>query len=455
MDGSGSSFLNHYGPFKTFPHVSLKDAYDNRLSSVLPEALILGGTATGINDIRPSPFDERMQGVEHHVAAVENILEQNFLSRDFLQFGFELLLTVLIAVFSIYFFSKSSLISFVFFLSFVCLLFLLDFYLFFLNNLFFYSGTSLVQLGLSYLGISTIRFFSKEKEAVQIRSAFQHYLHPEIVKTLVENPSLLRLSGEKKTLTVLFSDIRNFTTLSETLQPEELSSLLNEYLTPMSELILKSQGVLDKYIGDAIMAFWGAPLELSNHADRGIATALAMVQKLEELKKTWTNPELSRLMVGIGVNSGPMVVGNMGSKQRFDFTVLGDSVNLGARLEALTKEYGVSLLCSEMTLENLKNPEYFLKREIDCIRVKGKSNAVKIFEIMAFAHEVTSSLTELGQSYQESLSLYYKGHWKEARVSLTSLLSKWPTDGPAKTLLKRMDQEPPSDWEGIWVMRSK
>jgi adenylate cyclase len=190
----------------------------------------------------------------------------------------------------------------------------------------------------------------------------------------------LKLGGQKKEMTVLFSDIRGFTTLSEKLEPEKLVAILNEYFTAMTEVILQSGGVLDKFIGDAIMAFWGAPQEAPDHAQRACRTALKMIAKLEELKKEWSKRDLPEINIGVGINSGQMIVGNMGSAKRFDYTVIGDNVNLASRLEGLNKQYGTSIIISQFTYDKVK--EKFEGEFLDKVAVKGKEIPVEIFKLV-------------------------------------------------------------------------
>jgi adenylate cyclase len=214
---------------------------------------------------------------------------------------------------------------------------------------------------------------------------FSNYVSKSIVEELLKHPEKLELGGEDKNITVLFSDIRGFTTLSEKLTPQSLVSHLNDYLTAMTDIIFKYEGTLDKYVGDEIMAFWNAPVEQQNHPELACMAALEMMQKLKELNEEWT--EDKKLNIGIGLNTGVMTVGNMGSKSRMDYTLMGDSVNLGARLEGTNKIYGTNIIISEYTHENVKDK--FICRELDTIRVKGKNKPVQIYEVLDTVGERT------------------------------------------------------------------
>ncbi len=243
------------------------------------------------------------------------------------------------------------------------------------------------------------------------------------------------------------------------LSPEKLTSLLNEYFTPMTKIVLDSDGLLDKYIGDAIMAVWGAPIAFEDHADRALEASLKMLDVLAVLQKKWKDEGLPDLDIGIGINTGDMVVGNMGSDQRFDYTVLGDSVNLGARLEGITKNYGIRLICSEFTKKALKNPDKFLMREIDIIKVKGKHEPVKIFEVMQFTNENKEKIKAFIDLFHEALHFYQKGDWENALDKFNSVLYMRAKDGPSLEFIERCkylkQQATNTDWDGVWTFKTK
>ena len=220
-----------------------------------------------------------------------------------------------------------------------------------------------------YLGITVYRYVTEEREKKKIRGAFQYYLTASVINEILRDPSKLKLGGDKKQLSVMFSDIRGFTDISEKLTPEELVRLLNEYLTAMTDVVFKYDGLLDKYIGDAIMAVFGAPLDQPDHALRACRTALEMMSELKRLREKWAAEGRPDVNIGVGVNTGDMVVGNMGSEMRFDYTVMGDSVNLASRLEGTNKEYRTNIIISEFTYESIRN-ELFC-RELDAVRVKA------------------------------------------------------------------------------------
>jgi adenylate cyclase len=265
-------------------------------------------------------------------------------------------------------------------------------------------------------------------------------------------------------LTVLFSDIRGFTGIAERLSPTALVRLLNEYLSPMTEIVLRRRGTLDKYIGDAVMAFFGAPVQTDQHAANACDAALEMMETLERMRRKWRveDPNLPEVDIGIGINSGPMVVGNMGSSQRFNYTVMGDNVNLASRLEGLNKEYGTHILITGQTLalarKELSDGQGYTVRELDSVRVKGKEEAVILFELRRKGLPATGEIPLLG-GYAEGLALYRAGKFAEARVRFDSLLQRFEGDGPSALMLARcvrmLEKPPAAGWDGVFRMEHK
>jgi len=296
----------------------------------------------------------------------------------------------------------------------------------------------------------------EEAEKRKIRNAFGLYLPPTLATLVSEHPEMLKLGGDKRELTVMFSDIRGFTTLSEGLEPEALVELLNEFLGAMTEVIFGSEGTLDKYIGDAIMAVWGAPIPQSDHAARACLAALGMVERLRVLAAQWAQRGLPRLSIGIGLNTGPMVVGNMGSARRLSYTVIGDNVNLASRLEGLNKMYGSGIIASESTLRAAAN--IVVARELDLVRVKGKKLPVRIFEILATADE-GESWKPLVERFTAGIAAYRARQWDEAMAAFSAVLAERADDGPSLLYMERCrtmrETPPPADWGGVTVMEVK
>ncbi len=294
------------------------------------------------------------------------------------------------------------------------------------------------------------------REKAQLRSAFGQYLQPSLIDKLLQDPEGLRLGGQRRELTVLFSDIRSFSRFSEALQPDELSDFLNQYLTPMTDIVMENSGMLDKYIGDAVMAVYGAPVPLDDHAERACLSALLMMAELVPLNSLWKENDLPEIKIGIGINTGEMSVGNMGSEAHFDYTVMGDAVNLGARLESLTKAYRLSILTGEAT-KNAASPA-FIFREIDSVKVVGRNATATVYELCGTKEESPFSDSNLSL-YQEALDAYRSADWDGALTGFRAFLKDHPKDGPTETMIERIrvlrEQNLGDDWDGVFEQLAK
>ncbi|MEO5936053.1 MAG: adenylate/guanylate cyclase domain-containing protein, partial [Terriglobales bacterium] len=316
----------------------------------------------------------------------------------------------------------------------------------------------------NYASVTSFRMIFEEREKRKIRKSFSSYVSPGVINLIEKDPKkYFRPGGEMKELTVLFSDIRSFTTIAEGLTPDELVHLLNEYLGEMTDIMFKRWGTLDKYIGDAIMGFWGSPFPQEDHAIRACAGALDMGTRLDELNMKWEAMHLAgdkskrQLAVGIGLNTGPVNVGNMGSDKRLAWTVMGDHVNLASRLEGQTKDYRVRIIVGESTFTQAKG--HYVFRDLDKIRVKGKLQPVNIYELMAFGKDL-ASYTDLLTQWNAAVGDYRRGDWNAAIVKYEALLHRYPDDGPSHEFLKRCHeklatQAPVGEWDGVWVAKSK
>ncbi|MCB0394406.1 MAG: adenylate/guanylate cyclase domain-containing protein, partial [Bdellovibrionales bacterium] len=285
---------------------------------------------------------------------------------------------------------------------------------------------------------------------------FEKYVSPSVVNEILKDPENLQLGGKKERMSVLFSDIRSFTTISEKLDPKVLGDFLNEYLTPMTHLVFQNRGTLDKYMGDAVMAFFGAPINYPEHAKMACKTALAMIQKLDELNIEFEKKGYPKIAIGVGVNTGEMSVGNMGSDIVRSYTVMGDAVNLGSRLEGINKEYGTQIIISEFTFGDVKND--FITREVDWVRVKGKLEPVRIFELIG--EKVSSSdQAQVIELFKDGFTRYHDRNFNEALNLFEKALSIDPKDAPSQLYLKRCsnyaDTPPPTDWDGVFEMKTK
>jgi adenylate cyclase len=312
----------------------------------------------------------------------------------------------------------------------------------------------------AYFGTAVYQYLTERQQKAVIKNMFGHYINATVVNELVANPEKARLGGDRRELTVFFSDIASFTTVSEQFQakPEGLVALLNEYLDEMTHLVLKYEGTLDKYEGDAIMAFWGAPLPQKDHALRTCLASLEMQKRLAVLRSKWTKEGRPALTVRIGINTGIMIVGNMGGKDRFDYTVIGDSVNLASRLESANKQYNSNIMISDFTFSQVKGK--VIVRELDLIQVKGKSEPVKVYELLGTADmALTDNQRQALELYHEGLKLYRDRKWEESIAYMQQVYSLDETCYAAQIYTERANlyqiTPPPDDWNGVFVMTSK
>jgi len=309
----------------------------------------------------------------------------------------------------------------------------------------------------SYAAITSFRMIFEEQEKRKIRKTFSQYLSPGVIALIERDPQkYIRPGGETKDLTVMFSDIRDFTTLSEGLTADQLVHLLNEYLGEMTDTLFRNLGTLDKYIGDAIMAFWGSPYPQKDHATRACSCALEMIHALNKLNQRWSAEGRNPISIGIGLNTGPVNVGNMGSSKRLAWTVMGDNVNLASRLEGMTKQYRVRIVISEGTYREVANQ--FVCRDLDRIRVKGKLQPVTIYELLDTA-EKRDHYDSLLESFAGAMKAYRSQNWDEAVNRFAALLAAYPDDGPTQIFLQRArefrEHAPEPGWDGVHVMKSK
>jgi adenylate cyclase len=299
---------------------------------------------------------------------------------------------------------------------------------------------------------------AERRQRLLIKTMFSTYVNPSVVDELLDDPGKLVLGGKREELTVLFGDIEGFTTISQHMSPEDLVALLNEYLNVMSEIIFRRAGTLDKYEGDAVMAFWGAPVPQPDHALRACLTALDMLDAIAGLNRDWAARQRPWIRTRIGINTGEMVVGNMGAIGKFDYTVIGDSVNLASRLEGANKEYGTSIMVSQRTYDLVR--ARVIGRQLDRITVHGRTDPVTTFELLRKVDQAPDPvLEEFLQLYSRGLELYYERRWRESTEAFAEALTLRPDDRPTRIHLERIAQyqasPPPLDWDGVFVMTTK
>jgi adenylate cyclase len=383
LDPRDRMLVNYAGPGGTFRYLSASDVLTGRVpdDALRDRIVFVGGTAAGIYDLRVTPVSPILPGVEKHASVAANILGQQFLRRpDWVE---------LLEAFGILFwpFLLAWLLPKLRPVTSVGSVAVLWAASFGLVHVAFRQGMWLplvypsLAMGLTFVGITVYRLFSEERQRLWIKRAFQRFVAPEVVEQLVQNPAALQFGGELRNLTVLFTDIRDFTTYTERHPPQEVVHMLREYLTRMADQVLAHHGTLDKFIGDAVMAIFGAPVPLPDHAERACRAALAMAAELEALQTKWVAEGREPFRMGIGINTGEMVVGNLGSEQLFDYTVVGDGVNLGARLESLNKEYQTKhhIIISDATYEAAK--DVIEVQRLGEVLVKGKTKPVVVYEL--------------------------------------------------------------------------
>jgi adenylate cyclase len=332
----------------------------------------------------------------------------------------------------------------------------LNYYLFSRQGLQLEVFYPLGLIALVFLGVTSQRFLAEEEERKRIRKAFESYVAPTVVQEMLKHPEQLRLGGERREISILFSDIRGFTTMSEKLDPEALVSLLHDFLNPMSNIIINQGGTIDKYMGDAIMALFGAPLLQPDHPHRACRAALEMAASLAALNQEWTAQGRPPLKIGVGVNTGPVAVGNMGSDRLFDYTAVGDNVNLASRLEGLNKYYGTHILVSQTTAASLGNG--FILKDVDQVRVKGKAQAARIYALLGEG-EPDPELARYLELYHRALALYREGRFAESLAAFGQVMEVRPGDAAgqryAALAQKHLDNPPGPDWEAVTVMDGK
>jgi len=464
VDSTGSLIIHFQGPtgtYRTYSIVALINSWaqmaEGRKPQVPPQEFagkiaLVGLSAFGLLDLKSSPLSAVMPGVEILAATLDTLLQRNFFrpAPGAISYAFVLFLALLTgaAVSSL---RKIGLIigAFIVFMAVpaaaACGAFIAGIWLEFV---FPWAAVFLALIGASVLNYSL-----EGKQRRFIKGVFRHYLSPAVIDRIIENPKLLQLGGEEREITSFFSDVAGFTSITEKLTPHELVALLNAYLSEMTGIILREGGTLDKYEGDAIVAFWNAPLDDPDHVLRACRAALACQKRLAVIEADFQKQFGHGLRARIGLNTGPAVVGNMGSSRRFDYTAMGDTVNLAARLESACKQYSVSILAGEKTFDRVK--DRMIGREIDLVRVVGKKQPVRIFELIAEKGVLPQEEIDQVRLYHQALELYRNRQWDEA----VACFKKLAGDPPAGIYMDRclsLKQNPPSsEWDGVTDLRTK
>jgi adenylate cyclase len=421
--------------------------------------VLVGVTATAVYDLRVTPLAAAFPGVEIHATIIDNVLQERFLWVPRWADEFEAAAILLFALLVGWFLSHLRAVR----AALACLALAFAYaasteFLLLEHGCLLPVVAPTLAVGLSFAAGTLQRYVWEERERRRLRKALELYLSPSAAAYVAEHPQALRLGGEKRDCTVLFSDVRDFTAISETLPPEQLMELLNVYLGAMTEVVFEHDGMLDKYIGDGLMALWGVPLPQPGHARKACAAALAMQERLRALSGSWHERGWPALAIRVGIHSGPMVFGNLGSAEHLSLTVIGDNVNLASRLEGLNKRYGTTILASEATVAQAG--EDLLVREIDWVRVKGRQQPVRVFELLGIGDfPERSRLQERARRFEAGLGHYRQRDWAAAARCFRELLQSFPDDAPAQLFLQRCEQfasePPPPQWTPITQMEEK
>jgi adenylate cyclase len=512
MYDNASFLINYYGPSGTIHRINMADVLDDKDfktveedslgvdintfddttmvpsfngGPMVPAGYLYNGTFAGkivlVGSTMPEDKDlftvpigdgranggNQMYGVEIHANVIQNILSKNFIVRE--PFFITVLVVFGLSLFSFVFTTGLKEIktkfSFLIEILGVAILFSELFLIYWASLNLFISRNYLVDMGspfiaiiVCYVGSTVYNYVTERKQKVLIKGMFSRYVNPTVVDELVAHPEKMRLGGERKELTVFFSDIEEFTSISEKLSPENLVTILNEYLSEMTAIILRNNGTLDKYEGDAIVAFWGAPVPQNNHAVLACRTAVEMQKVLAGMRDQWRPRGDPELRIRIGINTGEVIVGNMGGANRFDYTVIGDSVNLGSRLESANKQYRTRIMISEQTYRYAAHE--VVARELDMIVVAGKTAPIRVYEVLGLVNDsLPADVHEFMGWYAKGLSSYRQRDWSTAVRNFQNALILRPDDYPSQMYIERshlyLASPPPDEWNGVFVLRTK
>lgn len=458
VDSNGAVYVPFRGLAYSFPYVSAHEILNQTIDpNMLKDKIILvGTTAPGLLDLRSTPVQSVYPGVEVHANIISGILDQRINHRPAWTVGYEFVILILIAVCMALLLPIASPLMATIATATILILTVGGTLVAWSNHIILPLASPLLLIGLSFILHMTYGFFIESRGKRQLAHLFGQYIPPELVDEMSESPAEFSLDGENREMTVLFSDVRGFTTISEGMDPKQLTQLMNALLTPMTRVIHKNRGTIDKYMGDAIMSFWGAPLHEPEHARYALYAAMDMMVELKVMQKDFESRGWPPVNIGIGLNTGNMNVGNMGSEFRMAYTVLGDSVNLGSRLEGLTKEYGVNIIVSESTKDSV--PE-FTFRDLDLVRVKGKNEPVAIFEPIGHKNDIDKETKSELSIYKQALKSFRAQNWDKAEIDFFNLNRSHPDRFLYQVYLDRVtyyrSNPPGENWDGVFTHTSK
>jgi adenylate cyclase len=457
-DAFGNVIINYLGPVRSFPVIAAADVLQGQFdpSKVNGKVVLVGATAPDLHDeqITPTSLGVAMSGVERHASLLDTLFTQDWLRPvpSVVSVIILLVLGLLCGLCIPLVRARWSALI----LAALWVAYLVGAVILFGRGWIADVVWPTIVLVFGYATVTLERRLTAERERRELKSAFSRYVSASVVDAIMKDPAKLKLGGERKFMTVLFSDIRGFTGISEGLKPERLVEILNLYLDRMTDIVFEHEGVLDKYIGDAVMAFWNAPFNQKDHALRAVKTALAMQKTLAEMNQAKAFGG-ENLRIGIGINTGDMVVGNIGGQKRFDYTVIGDNVNLGSRLESITREYGVGVIITDKTYQEVRTS--VIARRLDKVAVKGKKEPVLIYEAMCLKADATKEQKALVKDFEAAFDAYLAREFSGVVQMCDAILAANPSDGPSKTLRERaslfITDPPPQDWAGTWVYTKK
>lgn len=459
VDHQSAALVPYRGPQGSFQYYSLVDVLNERVDveNLRGKIALIGASAPGLLDLRATPVDPVYPGVEIHANLIAGMLDQNIKNRPPYAQGAEFVLILVLGLAMAIWLpvlspQQATLVT----LSVLLLALATNLGFFHFSHIVLPIASVLAMILLLFMLNMAYGFFVEARGRRQITGLFGQYVPPEVVDEMAQDPEKASMQGESREMTVLFTDVRGFTTISEGLEPKALSALMNEFLTPLTEVIYKHRGTIDKYMGDCIMAFWGAPLKDPNHARNGLLAGLEMQRTLKGMQDSFKARNWPEIRIGVGLNSGRMSVGNMGSRVRLAYTVMGDAVNLASRLEGITKEYGADIIVGEDTKSAV--PEVVF-REIDRVRVKGKDTAVTIYEPLGLKNEVPQAMLDNADLFQEALRHYRKQEWDMAELRLLRLKTICPEARLYDVFLERIAflraNPPAAGWDGAFTFHSK
>jgi adenylate cyclase len=460
VDADVATLIPYRGEQNSFRYISITDVLHDRVDTaqLKNKIVLVGTTALGLKDMRSTPVAKNYPGVEIHANLITGILDQNLKHQPKYMLGVEVLWLLLIGVaLSLGLPLMSPLVAVFSAVTAFAISFGLSILLWQYSNILMSIANSLLMVALLFVLNMSYGYFFVTRTKRQITERFRNYVPFELVDEISKHPEqLLSMEGESREMTILFSDVRGFTTISEGLDPKILSQLMNEFLTPLSRVISKHEGKVDKYIGDCIMAFWGAPKPQPNHARNAILAGIEMQETLQGLQPHFKAKGWPEIHVGVGINSGRVSVGNMGSEVRVAYTVMGDAVNLASRLESITKQYGVGIIVGENTRHAVPD---FVYRELDHVQVVGKDKPVAIYEPIGLVGEVGTALQDEVNLFHEALRLYRAQNWELAEKQLLELQRMSPNTALYQVYIERVihfrNEPPAADWDGVFVFKRK